>query len=306
VADRLFSLLLYLFLILVAFWLITPRKHPRRHPAYHLACLLEDAPESALTGQYYELATPFATPIACIVPQTWRAYYRTSLARPDIDYWQWRDQPESDRVCLELNWLFSLPKPQDSVREILATLASKQDPFYHPYLDLQAIARGNNLAELQDRVGKGRFADRDFRYNRRSRDEFRQWHLQACERLGKDRLKAVYRVCYGASWEFIAGILYPSKRSLAVLIITEASPDWWRVLAIVPFSTAHRVEHTYKTLLRYWHPDRNPHPNATEITAHLNHAYECYRLCLEQNRLDNAPLWWKIRAWMAEKGEIQA
>jgi hypothetical protein len=34
--------------------------------------------------------------------------------------------------------------------------------------------------------------------------------------LGKERVKAVYRLCYGADWSLIAQILYPSPRSLAV------------------------------------------------------------------------------------------
>jgi len=51
-----------------------------------------------------------------------------------------------------------------------------------------------------------------------------------------------------------------------------------------------------KTLLCYWHPDRNSHPNATEITAHLNRAYDCYQSFQEMSSQDNAPLWTKIRA----------
>jgi preprotein translocase subunit YajC len=51
-AEQILSLLLYLILILTAFWFISPQKKPRSHPAYHLACLLEDAPESSLKGQF--------------------------------------------------------------------------------------------------------------------------------------------------------------------------------------------------------------------------------------------------------------
>lgn len=77
-AEQILSLLLYLILILTAFWFISPQKKPRSHPAYHLACLLEDAPESSLKGQFYPLATPLSTPIACTVPQVWRSIYRQS------------------------------------------------------------------------------------------------------------------------------------------------------------------------------------------------------------------------------------
>lgn len=130
------------------------------------------------------------------------------------------------------------------------------------------------------------------------RRDFRQWHLQACEQLGKERVKAVYRLCYGADWSLIAQILYPSPRSLAVMIIESPNPVWWRVLGITPFSTTSRIENNYKTLLCYWHPDRNSHPNATEITAHLNRAYDCYQGFQEMSSEDNAPLWTKILRWI--------
>jgi hypothetical protein len=280
-----------------------PRKHPRCYPAYHLACPLENAPATALTGQARELATPLATPIACIVPELWRAYYRDSLARTGIDYWSWLDTPEHDRVCPELNWLLSLPRPRGEVKEILEAIAGGRDLFYHPNLDLPTIVRnassadGNNLAKLQDR--KGKFADRDFRSLSRARDEFRRWHLQACQQVGTNSLKALYHVCYGVSWEFIAGILYPSKRSLAVSIATESAPDWWRVFGITPFTPPERVERIYKTLLRYWHPDRESPPDAIEITAHLDRAHERYRFSLEQKQSANASARVKNRSPMA-------
>ena len=83
-AEQILSLLLYLIVILTAFWFISPQKTPRSHPAYHLACLLEDAPESSLKGQFCPLATPLATPIACTVPQVWRSVYRTLLSTTSL------------------------------------------------------------------------------------------------------------------------------------------------------------------------------------------------------------------------------
>lgn len=296
--EQILSFLLYLILILTAFWFITPQKHPRNHPAYHLTCLLEDAPESSLKGQFYPLATPFATPIACTVPQVWRSFYKNSLAKPDINYWQWRSQPENQQVCRELRELFRLNPACGYSQEILQSLALAKDPFYHPWLDLRALSSGNNKAIVTDKLAQGRFAEREFRIHQRMREEFKQWHLQACQRLGKERIKAIYSVCYGANWQLIAQILYPSPRSLAVMIVDSANPLWWRILGITPFSTTARIENNYKTLLRYWHPDRNSHPNATEITAHLNRAYDCYQRFQEMNSQDKTPLWAKIRLWV--------
>jgi hypothetical protein len=296
--EQILSLLLYLILILTAFWFISPQKKPRSHPAYHIACLLEDAPESSLNGQSYPWATPLATPIACTVPQVWRGFYQQSLAKPDINYWQWRNQPENERVCRELSELFQLDSPRGYSQEILQSLAFAKDPFYHPWLDLKAIANGNYSTLATDKLAYGRFAQREFRIHRRMREEFRQWHLQACQKLGKERVKSVYRVCYGADWQLIAQILYPSPRSLAVMIMESSNPVWWRVLGITPFSTTGRIENNYKTLLRYWHPDRNSHPNATEVTAHLNRAYDCYQSFQQMSSQDNAPLWTKIRRWI--------
>jgi cbb3-type cytochrome oxidase subunit 3 len=73
-AEQILSLLLYLILILTTFWFISPQKKPRSHPAYHLACLLEDAPESSLKGQFYTLATPLATPTPVLFPRCGAVY----------------------------------------------------------------------------------------------------------------------------------------------------------------------------------------------------------------------------------------
>ena len=82
------------------------------------------------------------------------------------------------------------------------------------------------------------------------------------------------------------------------MIIESANPVWWRVLGITPFTTTSQIENNYKTLLCYWHPDRNSHPNATEITAHLNRAYDCYQSFQEMSSQDNAAFWTKIRRWI--------
>jgi hypothetical protein len=87
---------------------------------------------------------------------------------------------------------------------------------YHLYWDLKAIANGNFNTIGANKLAEGRFAQRDLRTHQQMRRDFRQWHLQACQQLGKERVKAVYRLCYGADWSLIAQILYPSPRFLAV------------------------------------------------------------------------------------------
>ncbi len=101
----------------------------RNYPCYHLVCLLEDAPETALKGQFYELATPLMTPLACIVPENWHKFYQENLGKTGINYWEWRDKPESNNVCKELSLLLQLPVPNNYAREVLECLADGKNPF---------------------------------------------------------------------------------------------------------------------------------------------------------------------------------
>jgi hypothetical protein len=105
--------------------------------------------------------------------------------------------PENEQFCRELRELLRLNPARGYAKEILESLALGQDPFYHLYWDLKAIANGNFNTIGTNKLAEGRFARRDLRTHQQMRRDFRQWHLQACEQLGKERVKAVYRVCYG-------------------------------------------------------------------------------------------------------------
>ncbi len=229
------------------------KKQPtRNYPAYHLACALEDAPETSLTGQKYELATPLMSPFACIVVQSWQHFYRENLKKPHIHYWSWLNLPESAWICPEISLLFTLPVPQGYAKEVLEVLAKKTNPFLKPPLDK------NNL---------GQFAYRDLKIQQRMRQSFKQWHRTAQKQIGFQNLKAIYQRCYGISWTMVEQI------------ITEQLPDsipWWQLLGVHRRADNSQVEQAYKRLIRLWHPDLNNHPNATEITARINVAYEEY------------------------------
>ncbi|PSF36123.1 hypothetical protein C7H19_14065 [Aphanothece hegewaldii CCALA 016] len=250
-----------------------------RQPVYrsfHLACLLEDAPPSSLKGQSYELAIPLMTPFACIVPQTWQYFYTYHLAQPGINYWTWQDKPESHQVCPALADLFSLNEPQGYAKEILESLALRQNPFFHPSWNRKNAKLGNLFHRSQVVKEQGKFAEREFRIQLAMRDAFKQWHQGAIQKLGKEKLTSVYQRCYGVSWDVIQEIMRISKTSFEMLIL-EQSSAWWEILGVSFLTRGERVEKSYYTLVRFWHPDRNSHPNATEVTIRLNLAYQQYQ-----------------------------
>jgi hypothetical protein len=218
---------------------------------YQLACDLADAPESALQGQYYSLASVFKP--------TWHDFYRSNLGRANVDYWQWRSYPEVKNVCLELTLLIDLPMPQKYDREILESLAA-----------------GTNLFLFNSNGGEfdfnAKFARRSPQLQQKMRQSFKQWHETACNLLGRETIEAIYRVCYRTNWAKIIAI---TQNSGDFKIVDRAS--WWQVLGVAATANSMAVEIAYKKSIRMWHPDLNPHPDATKITALINIAYEKYR-----------------------------
>lgn len=254
------------------------------YPAYHLACLLEDAPASSLKGQAYELATPLMTPLACIVPYTWHHFYKQHLGKPGVNYWQWRDKPESRNVCQELSNLFELPVPQGYVKEVLEALAREKPPYW----------QSNFKQKYQ-----GKFAEMDFRLQNQIRLGFKQWHNKAKNQIGVDALKSIYEVCYSTSWPQIQELI-DDKNSSIIKIIIDPSIPWWKVLEVYRKTSPVEVEKAYKSLIRIWHPDLNNHPNATEVTARVNMAYEQYQSSQKESKEINDNLWLKIRDWLSK------
>ena len=220
------------------------------HLATPLACVWEDAPESSLRGQVCPLATPLMTPLACTLTQTWHNFYTQHLGKPDLNYWEWRDKPESRNVCQELSWLLELPQPTGAAREVL-----------------EALGEGGNPFELPS--PSGRFGERDFQVQSQMRVAFKQWHDLARRRVGRASLKKIYRVCYGTTWGTIQQII---RRPFA-------SEPWWQVLGVHPKANPLEVETAYKQLMKIWHPDLSQHPLATKMAARINMAYGEYRSC---------------------------
>ncbi len=232
-----------------------------------LACLLEDAPQKALNGQFYELATPLltplaclledapqsafrgqccelATPLACLYPLGWRAYYRQHLASSGIHYWQWKDKPFAEDVCPALTQLMSLPEPAIAVRLALESLPSHPPPLWNWEI---LIA-------------------------------FRQWHQTTCHQIGLNALQTIYQACYGTNWAAIAPLVEESQPPTALYpALLKVSAPWWQVFRVGLFASSWQVEQAYKTLIRQWHPDCNPHLLATQIASRLNRAYTQYQ-----------------------------
>jgi hypothetical protein len=270
----------------------TPVKKPRK-PVYrscHLVCLLEDAPPSSLKGQAYELAIPLMTPLACIVPQTWHDFYHQHLAQPGINYWNWKDKPESYQVCPALSHLFSLNEPQGYAKEILESLALRRNPFFHPLWNKKNIKQGNIFYSSAVVSQKGKFSEREFRIQFAMRHAFKQWHHAALQKLGREKLASVYQQCYGVSWDIIQEIMRISKTSFPALILDQSSA-WWEILGVSFLTRGVQVEKSYKTLVQLWHPDRNSHPNATEVTIRLNLAYQQYQALPQA--------WPALRKWLS-------
>ena len=265
-----------------------------------LACTWEDVPPTALTGQVCELATPLMTPLACILTQNWQKFYTQQLGKPGINYWEWKDKPESRNVCQELSFLLDLPEPTEYAKEVLESLGEGKDPFFQPILTRDSARTGNLLAGGDDCKSQGKFSDRDLWVQREMRLAFKNWHDAASELLGIDALKAIYKVCYGTRWEMIEQIIGQFEE----VVIDQAEP-WWKILGVQPSATSLQVEMAYKKLIRFWHPDINKNPDATDISSRINLAYEQYRAlnqfsAVEHSQLIkiNPNLLLKIRGWL--------
>jgi hypothetical protein len=232
-----------------------------------VACLLEDAPQTVLNGQSYELCTPLMTPFACILASSWHQYYLKQLGKPGINYWEWRDKPESRNVCLELSLLLDLPEPKEDAQKILQF-----------FLDRSNLKVQTTMLSA-----------------------FKDWHDRAQKLIGKEHLEAIYQKYYGVDWHFIKETIEP----LDDLVIHELEP-WWRVLEIQPSASSLQVEQAYKRLVRTWHPDLNSHPLANQMTSRLNVAYEEYRSSHPQvsssrdrERKVDPNLWFnKLQGWL--------
>ncbi len=227
-----------------------------------ILCQLEDIPEEYLTGQFYNFATPLMTPFACIVTQTWQKFYRQNLKQLGINYWEWKDKPEVENICEELYLLLKLPDPEGYAQQVLESIARNNNPFLTNFSGL------NPMLQLKMRLA------------------FKNWHDQATELIGINKLKLIYQICYGTKWTLIPQIINIREEDK----ISEDMIPWWQVLGVSPIATEKQVEMAYKILIKTWHPDLNSHPQATEITAQINVAYRDYKLLFEAQSFQDSQL----------------
>lgn len=57
-------------------------------------------------------------------------------------------------------------------------------------------------------------------------------------------------------------------------IVEPISGEWWQVLGVKPNATKAEVKQAYRRLVRKYHPDVNPSPQAHEYAVTINRAYE--------------------------------
>jgi DnaJ-domain-containing protein 1 len=152
----------------------------------------------------------------------------------------------------------TLPEPDDFARLVLQALPDGKNPFFMP--ERKSRVPTLTFGEFSKR---GRLADRDDKY--RLRQAFIEWHEAAQSRLGINRLKLIYRVVYGVSWELIQEILIPY------------SGEWWEVLGVKPDADKDEVKKAYRRLVGLYHPDINKSVDAHERAVAINRAYEQFQ-----------------------------
>ncbi len=230
-----------------------------------LACLWEDAPTKVLQGQSYPLANPLMTPLACVLSLQWHKFYQNNLAKPGINYWQWKSFPEATTFCKELSWLLQLPEPKNNAKKVL------------------------------EKLPENRFFELELHQQVKIISEFKLWHNSICDQIDGQSLKAVYQVCYGIHWKTLQQQLN-QLQSIQVWA-KERSPLWWQILGVTSKASISEVESAYKNLIRQWHPDLNEHPNATKVTSKLNVAYQEYKQKYQASSAKNSAQDQKTTKW---------
>lgn len=109
----------------------------------------------------------------------WHQKYKSQLAKPGVNYWGWKRNPESREICSELTQLLELPMPPVDVRKVLENLVKTKN--------------SHSITP--------------------SRKAFCEWHLATLAQLGRDTLAEIYKVVYGVGWSTIEDILKPLERS---------------------------------------------------------------------------------------------
>ena len=193
--------------------------------------------------------------------QYWHQKYTEQLAMPDINYWRWRSNPESCKICPQLTTLLTMPEPSPDACKVLECLAEGKDPFFNP--EINGRTTSEIFAQAMSSFGKrGALADCKPEQKKAYRRAFTEWHLVVLAQLGRDALERIYKVVYGANWSLIEGI------------INTLEGDCWEILGIHPRASIKEARAARKRLVRQWHPDVNPSPLAEQYTIKINHAFE--------------------------------
>jgi len=193
--------------------------------------------------------------------QYWYRKYTEQLAKPEINYWRWRSNPESCKICPHLTTLLTLAEPSLNACKVLECLAEGKDPFFKP--EFKGRTESEIFAHVMNKLGKsGALADCKPEQKQAYRQAFAEWHLAALAQLGRDALERIYKVVYGVSWNLIEGI------------INTLEGDCWEILGIRPGASIKEAWAARKRLARQWHPDVNPSPLAEQNTIKINHAFE--------------------------------
>ena len=60
----------------------------------------------------------------------WHHTYSNQLGKPNVNYWQWKNNPESREIVSELTLLLDkIPEPNEYAKLVLMQLADGKDPF---------------------------------------------------------------------------------------------------------------------------------------------------------------------------------
>ncbi|WP_414624964.1 J domain-containing protein [Calothrix sp. CCY 0018] len=209
----------------------------------------------------------------------WHHTYRSQLGKLNVDYWQWKNNPESREIASELTLLLDkIPEPNQYAKLVLMQLADGKDPFLK-------VDKPNNpypFTSFEDWSASGYFAQDEDRWKKREsfRASFVNWHNNALLLIGRQKLLQVYKVVFNCRRSIIEAILQPTN-TIPPKPVT-GKREWWLVLNVSQYATYDEVKAAYKKLAAMWHPDRNKSPSATQIMQEINAAMDEYK-CRWQN-----------------------
>lgn len=182
----------------------------------------------------------------------WNKFYLSQVGKTNVNYWSWKDNPESQLVCDEITDLLSLPIPNLLEKTVLDALSYGEDPFY--------INKPENRGKYLVFCHIAKFHNYDDKQRANLRDAFREWHTESLQKLGRSRLEAIYKRLYNVSWEIVDGILFC------------VSGEWWEVLGVSKSATIREIKQAFRNLAKQYHPDVNP--DGANRMRIVNQAYE--------------------------------